>query len=157
MSKSKIYKHSVFSIIMLVITGLYIIFIWWHSTLTAEESTVESTNVLLFVVNLLKGLGFTPELTDHIIRKSAHFCEFALLGLLTLWSAYLNNKKIIRNLMPIGFVCLATAVIDELVQIGSKGRSAEVTDVALDFCGAVTGVIIFLIIFVIVRLIKKAK
>ena len=142
---------------MLVITGLYIIFIWWHSTLTAEESTVESTNVLLFVVNLLKGLGFTPELTDHIIRKSAHFCEFALLGLLTLWSAYLNNKKIIRNLMPIGFVCLATAVIDELVQIGSKGRSAEVTDVALDFCGAVTGVIIFLIIFVIVRLIKKAK
>ena len=157
MSKSKIYKHSVFSIIMLVITGLYIIFIWWHSTLTAEESTVESTNVLLFVVNLLKGLGFTPELTDHIIRKSAHFCEFALLGLLTLWSAYPNNKKIIRNLMPIGFVCLATAVIDELVQIGSKGRSAEVTDVALDFCGAVTGVIIFLIIFAIVRLIKKAK
>ena len=157
MSKSKIHKHSVFSIIMLVITGLYIIFIWWHSTLTAEESTVESTNVLLFVVNLLKGLGFTPELTDHIIRKSAHFCEFALLGLLTLWSAYLNNKKIIRNLMPIGFVCLATAVIDELVQIGSKGRSAEVTDVALDFCGAVTGVIIFLIIFSIVRLFKKAK
>ena len=157
MSKSKIHKHSVFSIIMLVITGLYIIFIWWHSTLTAEESTVESTNVLLFVVNLLKGLGFTLELTDHIIRKSAHFCEFALLGLLTLWSAYLNNKKIIRNLMPIGFVCLATAVIDELVQIGSKGRSAEVTDVALDFCGAVTGVIIFLIIFAIVRLIKKAK
>ena len=157
MSKSKIYKHSVFSIIMLVITGLYIIFIWWHSTLTAEESTVESTNVLLFVVNLLKGLGFTPKLTDHIVRKSAHFCEFALLGLLTLWSAYLNNKKIIRNLMPIGFVCLATAVIDELVQIGSKGRSAEVTDVALDFCGAVTGVIIFLIIFAIVRLIKKAK
>lgn len=157
MSKSKIYKHSFFSIIMLVITGLYIIFIWWHSTLTAEESTVESTNVLLFVVNLLKGLGFTPELTDHIVRKSAHFCEFALLGLLTLWSAYLNNKKIIRNLMPIGFVCLATAVIDELVQIGSKGRSAEVTDVALDFCGAVTGVIIFLIIFAIVRLIKKAK
>lgn len=157
MSKKVVSKHNIFSIVMLVITGLFIFFIWWQSTLTADESTVESTSVLYFIEKIIKALGFTPELTDHIIRKSAHFCEFALLGLLTIWNGYLRNRKFICNLMPVGFICLSTAVVDELVQIGAKGRSCEVTDVALDFCGAVSGVIIFLIVFGIVRLFKKAK
>lgn len=157
MSKGIIKKNNLFFIIMFIITALYILFIWWHSTLTAVESTVESTNVLKFITNILKAIGFTPELTDHIIRKSAHFCEFALLGCLTIWTSYVNNHKLIKNLMPAGFICLSTAVVDELVQIGSKGRSAEVTDVALDFCGALFGVVFFLIILSIVRLFKKVK
>ncbi|MCH5303676.1 MAG: VanZ family protein [Ruminococcus sp.] len=147
-------KHSLFSKIMLVITALYIGFIWWHSTLTAVESTVESTSVLLFVQNILKSIGLNANLTDYLIRKSAHFCEFALLGCLCLWTSYLHNKRIIKNFMPSGFVCLAVAVADELIQTGSFGRSAEVTDVVLDFFGAVSGALLFIIVISIVKLIK---
>lgn len=150
-------KKKISFIILLIITALYIGFIWWHSTLTAEESTVESTNVLKFLTDFCRMIGFNAELTDHIVRKSAHFCEFALLGCLSIWTAHLNNRRIVKNLMPVGFVCLATAVIDELVQIGSAGRSAEVPDVALDFCGAVSGVIFLIIIVLIIRLFKKSK
>lgn len=155
MSKKISVKNNVFFIIMLVITGLYILFIWWHSTRTADESTLESTFVLKMFQNILKSVGFKAELTDHIIRKSAHFCEFAFLGLLTAWCAYIKNKKFLRNYLSIGFICLATAVVDELVQIGSAGRSAEVADVALDFVGSVAGIFVFTIIIFIVNLIKR--
>lgn len=150
-------KHNVFSIVLFVITALYILFIWWHSTLTAEESTVESNNVLYFFIDFFKNIGINAELSDYIIRKSAHFCEFALLGLLCMWASFVKTKNIIHNFMPAGFVCLATAVVDELIQINSQGRSAEVTDVALDFFGAVSGVIFFLFVLLIIRLIKKVR
>lgn len=150
-------KHNVFSIILFVITALYILFIWWHSTLSAEESTVESNNVLYFFLNFFKSIGINAELSDYIIRKSAHFCEFALLGLLCMWCSYIKTKNIVHNFMPAGFVCLATAVVDELIQINSEGRSAEVTDVALDFFGAVSGVLFFLLVLLIIRLFKKVR
>lgn len=157
MSNSSVKKYSVFSIVMLVITGLYILFIWWHSTLSADESTVESTNVLKIIEDFLRFIGFTPELTDHIIRKTAHFCEFALLGCLAVWNGYLINKKLLKNFTTVGFVCLSAAVVDELIQINSQGRSAEVFDVALDFCGALSGVIFFIIVISIIKFISKAK
>lgn len=150
-------KHNVLYIILFIITALYILFIWWHSTLSAEESTVESNNVLYFFMGFFKNIGISSELGDYIIRKSAHFCEFALLGLLCIWCSYIKNKVIIKNLMPAGFVCLSTAVVDELIQINSEGRSAEVTDVALDFFGAVSGALFFLLIFLIIKLFKRVK
>lgn len=155
MSKVVPSKKNISFVILLIITAVYILFIWWHSTLTADESSVESANVLEFLINFLRSLGINAELTDHIVRKSAHFCEFALLGCLTGWTFYSNNKRIIKNLLSIGFICLSTAVVDELVQISSMGRSAEVPDVALDFVGAVFGLLFFVIVIVIIQLFKR--
>ncbi len=154
MSKNMSKKHHIYPVVMLIITALYICFIWWHSTLNADQSTIESTGVLLAVQNFLKAVGLNAHLTDYIIRKSAHFCEFALLGCLSMWTSYSHNKKIIKNLMPCGFVCLSTAVADELIQIASKGRSAEVLDVALDFFGALSGALFFIVIISIIKLVK---
>lgn len=150
-------KHNVFSIIMFALTAVYILFIWWHSTLDANQSSLESSSVLSFIVNNLKSLGIKVELNELFIRKAAHFSEFALLGFLCIWCSYIRNKCIVKNLMPSGFVCLATAVADELIQINSKGRSAQVTDVALDFLGAVFGVLLFVLILLIIRFFKRLK
>ena len=91
------------------------------------------------------------------MRKSAHFCEFALLGCLTAWTGFLQNKRIVKNLTSIGFVCLATAVIDEYLQYYSAGRSAQVNDVVLDFAGVVAGLVFFVLIHWIKGLFKKSK
>ncbi len=155
MSKKITSKKNIFFIIMLLITALYIGFIWWRSTLSAVDSTVESLSVLGFLESICKFLNLGVELTDHIVRKAAHFCEFALLGCLTLWTAYIKNKRVIRNLMPAGFVCLAVAVADEMIQITSPGRSAEVVDVTIDFFGACAGALFFIIVLSIVKLFKK--
>ena len=157
MKKSRLNKTTIFTIAIFILTGLLIAFIWTRSTLTAEASTGESMYVLEMLMNFLKALGLSAELTDHIIRKSAHFCEFALLGCLTLWCGYRVNKSVVKDLMPAGFVCLFTAVIDEYIQLFSTGRSAEIKDVILDFTGSVSGAVFFILIIIIILLIKKVR
>lgn len=150
-------KIKPFSVLVLVATAACMAFIWYRSTLSAVESTVESTNVLEFFEIFIKGLGLNVEITDFIIRKSAHFCEFALLGCLVMWSSYLLNYKVAINFLPVGIICLATGTIDEIIQIYSPGRSCQLSDVILDFSGAVAGVLFFLLIFLIYYKIKNRK
>ena len=157
MINPKIDKSRVFKIILFLITGCYIAFIWVHSTMNAETSAGESLYVLEQLTNSLKSIGISAQLTDHIVRKSAHFCEFALLGCLTLWCGYLLKRNIVKLLMPTGFVCLFTAVIDEYIQLFSEGRSCEVKDVLLDFTGSICGAVFFILITIIILLIKKRK
>lgn len=157
MKRNQLHKIKVFTIVLYIITGLYIAFIWIHSTMSAEASTVESLSVLDFLTNFLKSVGISAQLTDHIVRKSAHFCEFALLGCLCLWCGYLIKKNVVKVLMPAGFVCLFVAVIDEYIQLYSKGRSAEIKDVLIDFTGSICGATFFIVILIIILLIKKRK
>ena len=157
MNKNETERFTAFTTVKFVITGLYIAFIWVHSLMSAEKSTVESTRVLDFLINFLKSLGINAELTDHIVRKTAHFCEFALLGCLTLWCGYLLNKNIVKLLLPVGGVCLAVAIIDEIIQIFSPGRSCQFSDVILDLSGSICGAVFFFFIIIIILLIKKRK
>lgn len=148
---------NIFTIVLFVITGLLIGFIWTRSMMSAEASTVESTGVLELLIRFLKGIGISAELTDHIVRKAAHFLEFALLGFLSFWCSRRLKKRILPNLMPVGFACLATAVVDEYIQLFSVGRSSEVFDVVLDFSGSVFGVLFFLLILLIASLFRKVR
>ena len=157
MKKNETKRFTVFTKVMFVITGLYIAFIWVHSLMSAEKSTVESTRVLEFLINFMKSLGISAELTDHIVRKATHFCEFALLGCLTLWCGYLLNKNILKLLLPVGGICLSVAIIDEIIQIFSPGRSCQLSDVILDFTGSICGAVFFILIIIVILLIKKRK
>ena len=156
-SDKKIFKKKVFTALLTILTIAYIFFIWIHSFMSAEASTVESTSVLNFVQVFLRNLGFSLELTDHIIRKAAHFCEFALLGALVLWNSYLFNKSIIKNILSCGFICLATATIDEYIQLFSPGRAGMVTDIILDFSGVIAGYLFFILVYCIYINIKNRE
>ena len=150
-------SRSAFSIIMMLLTAAYIGFIWFNSFQTADESASKSLALVDILNNFIKSLGLEQGVTDYMVRKSAHFCEFALLGFLCTWTGRLQNKRILKNLTTIGFVCLAAAVTDEFIQYYPAGRSAQVNDVVLDFTGAVTGLLIFLLIIGIIGLVKKIK
>ena len=155
MGKNK--KSVIFFWILTAVTLLYIGFIWVHSTMSAADSSAESATVLTVLEYFFKTIGLGVELTDFIVRKSAHFCEFALLGFLVISTHYLKNRKIIINLTSIGFICLCVAIIDEIIQIYSPGRSCQVTDVVLDFFGAVAGVCFYLIVYGIYRVLKRKR
>ncbi len=62
-----------FRIIMFVLTALVIAFAFIHSSMPSVESAQESESVLDFVTVILKLFGIEPNLSDHIIRKLAHF------------------------------------------------------------------------------------
>ncbi len=67
-----------------ILIALTLTFIWGHSMIPADLSTEESS----YFVNLINGLlspflssmGIVFSVTDHMVRKTAHFMEYALLG-----------------------------------------------------------------------------
>ena len=63
--------------ILTVCAGAWLLVIWGQSCMPATHSGAES-GALLDIVQ-----AFLPHMTDHILRKCAHFGEYALLGVLT--------------------------------------------------------------------------
>ena len=63
--------------ILTVCAGAWLLVIWGQSCMPAVHSGAESGALLTVVQRLL------PWMTDHILRKCAHFGEYALLGVFT--------------------------------------------------------------------------
>ena len=113
---------------------LWLAFIFARSLKSADESTMESAWVLELVRKLI------PSVSMHFVRKLAHFTEFFILGCLIFTA--------VRRILPSSAVCLAAAVADELLQSSVPGRSCQISDMLLDFCGSLAGI---LILFLIMR------
>ncbi|MDE6005230.1 MAG: VanZ family protein, partial [Oscillospiraceae bacterium] len=79
---------------------------------------------------------------EFIIRKTAHFTEYAFMGFL--WYLYLADKKY-NILISIGATGVY-ACTDEVHQLFVEGRSGQISDVLLDTCGGCFGVLIAFII-----------
>lgn len=137
--------------ILVVLLALLLAFIWLHSMMPAEDSAEESQRVGQFLTPFLELLVGEGNVTDHLVRKLAHFCEYGALGILT--GALLLVKKesgIFR--WSYALLCaLAVAVIDESIQLLVDGRGAQVQDVLLDTAGSLTGLLAVWLIAVLVR------
>ena len=89
---------------------------------------------------LIFGLSSIPDLGtglggwDTALRKIAHFCEYAVLGVLLL-------RALGRELLAIP-AGIAYAATDELHQHFVAGRHAAVRDVAIDAAGVLAGVLL---------------
>jgi len=77
---------------------------------------------------------------DFIVRKAAHFVLFMVLGVYACLSADVVNIK--RKKLIALLFCIVYAMSDELHQLFSDGRSGQVTDVIIDFCGSFLGVML---------------
>ncbi|MGN0714155.1 MAG: VanZ family protein, partial [Anaerovoracaceae bacterium] len=75
--------------VLLVLACLMLAFIWGHSLMSVEQSGAESLRVVELLKSLvsrvcgLLGIGGAVEvvwITDHLVRKTAHFVEFAVMG-----------------------------------------------------------------------------
>jgi VanZ family protein len=77
-----------------------------------------------------------------IVRKAAHFVEYALLGILSLRAARATWPQA-RSWQPLGVavaIAIACASLDELRQYAASAqRSGSLRDVAIDLAGAVAG------------------
>lgn len=141
---------------MILITAGLIAFAFIHSSMPADASAEESEAVMGFLQNILNALGFSANLTDYIVRKSAHFCEYTAIGMFLMNTAYAFNRiRPYKFYIQVLFVGLMTAVIDEAIQLNVAGRSGQITDVLLDFSGIVFGSVIMLIIQAVYKKIRK--
>ena len=89
---------------------------------------------------------------QHVVRKTAHFSEYALLGLLMRFclESWFGRWKGI-NLLSWGLATLYAGT-DELHQLLIDGRAGQWTDVLIDSGGAATGVVLAMLIL---RLMEK--
>ena len=127
-------------ILLTVLTVLIIAFIWNNSCKSGEESGAQSGAVTRFLQAILDPSGKIPEPTfHHFVRKTAHFVEFALLGILIggLFRTIAGQTGHAFFSLPVLLVLLV-AVLDEYIQ-NFTGRGSAVTDVMLDFSGGLTG------------------
>ena len=147
-----------FTIIIFALTAAVIAFAFIHSSMPAEVSQGESGGVLDFLVRILKAIGLSAELTDHIVRKAAHFTEFTAMGMLFTSCAYCFDRfRPYRFTSQIMLAGLSTAVIDETIQLFVEGRAGMIKDVLLDFSGVVTGFAVMLAFYLIYIRIRKRK
>lgn len=80
------------------------------------------------------------EKATHIIRKSAHFSLYALLGFLT--SLAVGRRKLLSpGTTGVIVFCFLYAVSDEIHQYFVPGRSCEFRDMIIDTSGAFTGML----------------
>lgn len=137
-------KKRVRVIIHVLLVIAVMAFIFSHSMANRAQSTSESMGVFAFLTNMLGTVGLGDGLTEHIVRKMAHFSEFAALGFFA--AIVMRDIRVVRlpyvlNVFLFGILC---AMTDETIQLFND-RSARVTDVWIDFCGVVCGCLIYLL------------
>lgn len=83
---------------------------------------------------------------SFIVRKTAHFTIYLILGLLV--SIVLIGKNLnIKQIIIYGvLICMVYAITDEIHQIFVSGRSGEIRDVIVDTCGSTIGILLNTII-----------
>ncbi|MCD7823543.1 MAG: VanZ family protein [Oscillospiraceae bacterium] len=107
-----------------------------------EESSQTSGMIVDFVMKLfrLSDDAETLNTVTFIVRKLAHFTIFAILG--ASLCQFTSSLKLLRPYISTLIVGLCAAILNELQQLGSNGRTASARDVAIDFAGVIVGSLI---------------
>ncbi len=141
-------KYCKLKYLFIIFTIACIAFIWYHSSLDGNESSLESQEAMLIIKNIFQFLGIPNNISEYALRKMAHFLEFSGLGFLLTMDIYLWNRSysLLKNIYLSPFIGIVTACIDETIQIFSPGRSSKVTDIWVDFSGIIAATIVTLIL-----------
>ena len=143
-----------FRVIVFILTALAIAFAFVHSLMSGYISSKESAGVLAFINSILKVFG--AELSEHILRKLAHFSEYTVIGMLLTSCAYSFDRfKPYRYIVYVLFTGMSTAFIDETIQLFSEDRAGMITDVWIDFSGVILGTAVMLLFYIIYQRIRK--
>ena len=118
----------------LTLIALNLAFIWGNSLLPGVISGAISN----FLAAWLQGGEMGAE-GSGILRKLAHLTEFACLGFLLAWYAWMQGERGF-HLLCMGLLGgLLTACVDESIQMLTPDRGPSLVDVWIDTCGVVIG------------------
>ncbi len=123
-------------------------YIFYSSLQNASESSKHSSSVWSFLSKALNVFGDYEGLIRKLI---GHFLLFSTLAIFASVVYHRIAKLVKTNNVFVFSLCLTltvgliTATISELLQLFADGRSAQVSDVFLDFCGFVLGYILYLL------------
>lgn len=121
----------------------------------ASVSVAEKIQPIIEPKSIAKQSSSDFEAFNALVRKSAHFCEFALLGAELMALTVIITRRLfgVLTFMPL-FVSLLTGVTDEYLQSFTT-RTSTVSDIIIDFCGSISGMIFAAVIFTAIMHIKR--
>ncbi len=139
-----------------ILTICWMIVIFSFSAREASLSSQDSASV-----GVLLGRIFVPgfeewdqkvqmafaDQVDHPVRKTAHVTEYAVLGIFITGSFFDRKKKRWNAICVPWLAGTVYAVTDELHQMFVPGRSCELTDMMIDSCGVLAGVLAGLLLW----------
>lgn len=152
-----------------LLAAVWCVFIFYMSAKNGDSSQQMSNGVIKMLAGVLVP-GYADMDTIHQaiavstlsfpVRKAAHFCEYAILGLLVSNAALQIARTFKQRGMDIAvdtvpFVpgralfaaawafCALFAAGDEFHQLFVDGRSGQLFDVGVDSVGALAGVLVF--------------
>lgn len=146
-------KKHIKTIVFIMLTVLLAYFIFYMSS----QDSRESTNVSFGIIEHLGSaanyfFGFAPnfqsmKFAEKILRKSAHFILYTLLGGFLTCVLCRFKKPSWRIWISAVIITACYAAADEFHQIFVPGRSGELRDILIDTSGGILGSgIIFLIL-----------
>ena len=113
-----------------------VLFIWGNSLLPGSVSGAISGWVRDALSFLFPGGATAPDSGHGLLRKLAHFTEFACLGALFAWLFGMHCKPLLLAL-PCGFLI---ACADETIQRFVPDRGPAFKDVLIDTSGVLVGI-----------------
>lgn len=141
--------------------------IFYFSNQVANVSSASSGRIVNFLAQVLPALKNMPEeekqevcsnVLQPIVRKTAHFSIYTLLGFFTMnFALTFNTNNYKRTIASWGAGTLY-ATTDEFHQYFILGRSCEFRDVCIDSLGVFTGIMIaILLVKIFNKCIKQEK
>ena len=142
---------------------IIMIIIFMFSAKPADNSNESSKTIANFVLNIMENLNMIDDTLlandrddvlnniNHIVRKLAHFMEYALLAMAIEFHMWVRKRRGVRLiLLSIIFTSLYAAT-DEFHQLFVPGRSGELKDVIIDSAGAIAGTFSFYLAILIIN------
>ena len=129
--------------------GLLLAFIWGNSLLPGHISGAFSDWVRKILRQLLPFLfkNASDSAGGGLLRKIAHFSEFAALGACFCWLYAMLMTKQCRPILYAAASGVLAACVDETIQRFVPQRHGCLTDVGIDTAGVITGIVLFMIVY----------
>ena len=129
--------------------GLLLAFIWGNSLLPGHISGAFSDWVREILRQLLPFLfkNASDSAGGGLLRKIAHFTEFAALGACFCWLYAMLMTKQCRQILYAAASGVLAACVDETIQRFVPDRHGCLTDVGIDTAGVITGIVLFMIVY----------
>ena len=141
-------KNKPLAVVFWLLTVAVMTVIFMFSADTGEESEEVSQSLFGLLID------FIGQFISHdVLRKIAHFTEFAALGFCMTGAIHFTTGK--RNFLTVFIPCVLYAVSDEIHQYFVPERACRVFDMFVDSCGIATGIGIFILILFTISKINK--
>ena len=138
-------------IILTTLTVVWMIVIFLFSNQKADQSTEKSHSLVKgTIVNVYK--FFNPHASeekiqeivkkyDKPVRKTAHFTEYFILGVLVCFTL---KSYGVKNAYIMALICALYAGSDEFHQMFVEGRNGNIIDFLIDTSGSVLAILLFI-------------